>query len=91
MRKLVYAGALLAVAGSVIVTGPAQALAPQATHYKNCTALNKIYPHGVGKPGAHDKTRSKTGPVTNFTRNAAVYNANKSLDRDHDGIACEKH
>ncbi len=30
-------------------------------------------------------------PVTNFKVNAAAYTANKGLDRDKDGIACEKH
>ena len=63
--------------------------ADAATKYKNCKSLNKTYPHGVGRPGAIDKTKGQR--VTNFTRNAAVYNAvKKSLDRDHDGIACEK-
>ena len=59
-----------------------------AKKYKNCTALNKAYPHGVGKPGARDKTSGK--PVTNFTRSSSLYAANKSSDRDGDGIACEK-
>lgn len=58
-----------------------------AKEYANCTALNKVYPHGVGKPGARDKTSGT--PVTNFTRNLAVYNANTKSDRDKDGIACE--
>ena len=58
---------------------------------RNCATLHAKYPHGVGRPGAHDKTKSRTGPVTNFTRNKTAYLKNKSLDRDHDGIACEKH
>jgi len=59
---------------------------------KNCTAVNKRYPHGVGKVGAHDKT---TGvPVTNFAHSNYLYRLamryNRRLDRDKDGIACEK-
>ncbi len=56
--------------------------------YKNCTALNKDYKHGIGRKGARDKTSGK--PVTNFTRNTKIYNKNKKSDRDKDGIACEK-
>jgi streptogramin lyase len=58
--------------------------------FKNCTDLNKKYPHGVGKKGAKDKVSGKTKPVTNFTQNTNLYNENKKSDRDKDGIACEK-
>ncbi|TXK19581.1 excalibur calcium-binding domain-containing protein [Homoserinibacter sp. GY 40078] len=61
-----------------------------AKTYKNCTELNKKYPHGVGKKGAKDKVRGSTKPVTNFTVSTALYNANKKSDRDKDGVACEK-
>jgi hypothetical protein len=49
------------------------------------------YPHGVGRTGAKDRTKNSKGPVRNFTINTNIYNANKGLDRDKDGIACEKH
>ena len=62
---------------------------PTATTYQNCAALNIDYPHGVGLPGATDHT-SGSEPVTTFTRNAAVYNANTGRDRDNDNIACEQ-
>ena len=90
LTKIVRAtlAAALAVGGSVaITTGPADAA---ATRYKNCTALNKNYKHGVAKKGARDKVKGSTKPVTNFTVNTAVYNANTKLDRDKDGVACEK-
>lgn len=61
-------------------------------------ALNKVYSHGVGKSGATDRTTSR--PVTNFTRSTTVYNHNNGprnqatgdydLDRDNDGVACER-
>lgn len=75
---------------------PADA-APKAKSYTNCAALNKVYPHGVGKKGAKDKTSGKR--VTTFTVSNTVYSYNdggsrhkgeKDLDRDNDGIACEK-
>jgi len=60
----------------------------KAKTFKNCTALNRVYRHGVGKPGARDKTSGR--PVTNFKRSKALYKANSKSDRDKDGIACEK-
>src|SRR5690348_2129616 len=88
-----------AIAALPISTAPA---APPATaaakSYRNCTALHRAYPHGVGRPGAHDHTSGT--PVTTFKRSSALYahNDGKSplysgehdLDRDNDGIACEK-
>ncbi|MEU1808608.1 excalibur calcium-binding domain-containing protein [Micromonospora aurantiaca (nom. illeg.)] len=73
--------------GAVAVAGPAEAAAKK---YKNCTALNKTYKHGVGKKGAKDKVRGSTKPVTNFTVSNSVYGKNTHLDRDKDGVACEK-
>jgi hypothetical protein len=89
-RKLAAFGAAVMVAlATITVTGsPAQA-AP-VRHFKNCTAMHKVYPHGVGKPKAHDHVRGTTRPVTTFKRSLALYNANKKMDRDHDGVACEK-
>lgn len=84
------------VAAGAIVWGAAPA--PAATgavplRWKNCTIVNKRFPHGVGKLHAHDKTSGI--PVTTFRRSTLLYNRamsyNRSLDRDRDGIACEKH
>jgi hypothetical protein len=59
-----------------------------STRYANCTALHTVYVHGVGRSGAKDKTSGT--PVTTFYRNTGLYNLNTKLDRDKDGIACEK-
>lgn len=60
--------------------------------YKNCTAMNKRYPHGVGRANARDHAAGP--PVTTFVRNTRLYNLamsyNRGLDRDKDGIACEQ-
>ena len=87
LRQITAAVCTLALTGVAVAatTGSAEAADKQ---YKNCTALNKDYKHGVGKPGARDKTSST--PVTNFTRNAKIYKKNTKSDRDKDGIACEK-
>lgn len=58
---------------------------PKPKTYKSYTALRKVYKHGVGKSGAHDKG----GNVTNFTRDSKTYAKNKKSDRAKDGIACE--
>ncbi|RNM16162.1 calcium-binding protein [Nocardioides pocheonensis] len=60
--------------------------------WQNCTIVNHRLPHGVGRATAHDATSGT--PVTSFRHDTALYkaamNANKGLDRDKDGIACEK-
>ena len=70
------------------IASPAEA----ASKYKNCTAYNKVYPHGVGKKHAHDHTTGT--PVTTFKHSTKLYNRamshNSGLDRDKDNVACEK-
>jgi hypothetical protein len=61
------------------------------TSFTTCDQLRSRYPHGVGLPRAHDRVSGNTRPVITFAINAPVYRANhKRLDRDHDGIACER-
>lgn len=91
-------GIATAVALCVAATAVPAEAAAKPRSYANCTALNKVYPHGVGRKGAHDHTSGK--PVTNFTVNSTVYSYNDGgstrhagehdLDRDNDGVACEK-
>ena len=71
---------------SVTVRVPAPA---KLVAYPNCTALNKVHPHGVGRSNAKDKT-SGAPPVTTFLRNTKLYELNTARDRDKDGVACEK-
>jgi hypothetical protein len=60
--------------------------------HDNCTKLNNKWPHGVGRRNAHDKTSGT--PVRIFFHSTKQYrladNHNGTLDRDNDGIACEK-
>ena len=72
--------------------------ADAGTAYSSCAKMNAgKYPHGVGKKGAKDKTSGKR--VTTFTVDSKAYkrystSASKGgirdLDRDNDGIACER-
>lgn len=91
MRKLgllTLSGVLVAVP-LVGVASPAEAVVHK---WKNCTIVNKRLPHGVGRNNAVDHTSGT--PVTSFRHDTAMYKramkANKGLDRDKDGIACEK-
>jgi len=79
---------LVAATTTMLLVGTAAPSFAAATTYKNCTALNKAYPHGVGRKGARDKTSGT--PVTNFKASNSLYAANSGSDRDRDGIACEK-
>jgi hypothetical protein len=61
---------------------------PLAMKYKNCAALQKVYAGGVA---LSSKSVNKGGKIKlKPTVNAKVYNLNKSLDRDKDGLACER-
>jgi len=78
---------LMAIVGGVSIE--TASAAPKPMKYANCKALNKVYPHGVGRTAAaRDKTSGRR--VTNFRVSKAVYDLNASKDRDKDKIACEK-
>jgi hypothetical protein len=91
-NRVVVATVLAAVVLTPLSLTSANAAAPMPAKgkvFKNCTALNKAYPHGVAlKKGVKDKTKGKA--VRTYKVNTLVYKANKRLDRDKDGIACEK-
>lgn len=89
MKRFALVIALLLVATLTVPAGAA------TVKYKNCAKLNAAYPTGVAKPGATDtkKVKGKKVAVTTSgvpTFDAAVYKKNKKLDRDKDGIACER-
>jgi hypothetical protein len=84
---LLAAPASSGVVGFVRVASPSAGTAVPG-QYRNCTTLNKRYPHGVGRVGARDKTSGV--PVTTFKRSNRLYELNRARDRDKDRIACEK-
>ena len=78
---------LVAMVGAI--SAEAASAAPKPKRYANCKALNKDYPHGVGRTAAvRDKTSGVR--VTSFKVSKAVYDLNTARDRDKDKIACEK-
>jgi Excalibur calcium-binding domain len=88
LRAGLAAAAILAAPTALVVGSTDAASAASARTFQNCTALNKVYKHGVGLASARDRTSGT--PVTSFKRSKALYLANKKSDRDKDGIACEK-
>jgi hypothetical protein len=88
-RRVASTLAIVLLLAACASAGTARAAMPAL--YKNCTALTKKYPHGLGKTTARDKTSGV--PVTTFKRSTRLFNVamsyNKGLDRDKDGIACE--
>lgn len=95
MQHLLKKSVMVAVVTTALTAVPLSVNAAEAAvpaKWKNCTTVNKRLPHGVGKASARDHTSGR--PVTNFRHNTKLYNeamrANRGLDRDHDGIACEK-
>jgi excalibur calcium-binding domain-containing protein len=92
VRASRISAAVAAIALAAVAATAAPAMATVPAKWKNCTVVNQTYKHGVGKAKAKDKTSGT--PVTTFKRSDSLYNqamkANKGLDRDKDGIACEK-
>jgi hypothetical protein len=82
MRKIL--SVTLAVTLALI---PVTAFSAPAS-YKNCAALNKVHPNGVAQT-LKFKNLGK-GPINSPKVDAKTYLANKKLDTDKDGIACEK-
>ena len=87
-RSLVAVAAGAALAGGLLLPTAASAASPGK--FPNCASMHRYYPHGIGLPGAHDHVRGHTRPVNDFYVNRRLYDLNRGLDRDHDGIACEK-
>lgn len=56
--------------------------------YKNCTLLNKKFPGGIAKTATTKNKGSKTKKTPYVSSKG--YNLNKKLDKDKDGIVCEK-
>lgn len=84
--------AVSAVLAATALGLPAATAATVPPPWTNCTTYNHKWPHGVGRDHAVDHTSGT--PVRNFLHSTKIYNIamnhNSDLDRDKDGIACEK-
>ena len=78
------------VAASAIVATPLAVAGPAAavTHFANCTAMHKVYKHGVAKSQAAAIYQVKKG-YGKPKVSKKLYDANSSMDADKDGTACE--
>jgi hypothetical protein len=78
---------LIAVTLAFLLLASVGSAAKAPAWTKNCTALNKRYPHGLGRLAARDKTSGT--PVRNFKRSTTLYKLadsfNGRLDGDNDG------
>ena len=93
MRKLGITISAILV-GAALVLGPvAVAPASAATvKYANCTALTKVYKNGVAKAGVKYNRVSGVNRAFRYKPyySTTIYTANLTLDRDKDGVACER-
>jgi hypothetical protein len=84
MLRLRFASAIAIV---FLATPVAHAARPRVFH--NCSAMNKVHPHGVAKN--FRVLKRADGFTARPFVSSAVYAANpKTLDRDKDGVECEK-
>jgi hypothetical protein len=86
LKARASAGLLVVAVGMLLAPAAADAAKPRV--FKNCTAVNKVYPHGIAKNFKVIKTANGlTGrPFVGTNLYAAQPRA---LDRDKDGVACE--
>lgn len=67
-------------------------LTPSVTHaqsFKNCTEVRRVYPWGVARSKAL-AMKQKNYPTNNPHISASIYVSIQKMDRDNDGVACEK-
>ncbi len=76
----------IALAGSALAftAGPAQA----ATDFPNCTAMHRVFKHGVARTNDAADRQERTHHFRPAVRPAS-YRANSESDADRDGTACE--
>ncbi len=87
MKKMLIGlvAATAVVAPIAVTAAPADAA---ARSFANCTAMHKVYKHGVAKSSTAAARQVRAG----YGRPAVkprVYRANLKSDRDKDGTACE--
>ena len=87
MRKILT-GIIAMVVTLIMLATPLQSVDAAPATFKNCTELNKTYPGGVAK----DSKVKNVGGKTKYKPfvSAEIYKLHTKMDRDKDGIACEK-
>jgi hypothetical protein len=89
---LTFAPLSAATAAPTAAVASHSVVAAKAKAFANCTALSKVYKGGVAKAGVkYNKVSGKNKAFKIKPKSStALYNANKKMDRDKDGVACEK-
>jgi hypothetical protein len=78
---------VVALVGVAVIVPAATAAKPRVFH--NCAAVNKVYAHGVARN--FKVLKSADGFTARPFISTKLYLAQpRTLDRDHDGVACEK-
>ena len=62
-----------------------QTPASTPTVFKNCAALNRVYPGGVAQSEEAKDKKSRSNPIVD----RSVYDANRKLDGNDDGVFCD--
>ncbi|KMK97419.1 excalibur calcium-binding domain-containing protein [Rossellomorea marisflavi] len=86
MKKMIGCALILSLSLASLSVPATEAAA--AKKYKNCTELNKDYKGGVARAKGVKNKGGKTKYTPHVSK--ALYDANKSKDRDKDSIACER-
>ncbi len=71
-----------------VVTPTTPSVPSKPQKFSTCAALNRLFPGGIAQTAKYKNlgTRIKLKPMVNL----ALYRTNKALDKDRDGIVCEK-
>jgi hypothetical protein len=86
-RRLALLAMSLVLAASVGVEGPANAA---ARTYADCTSMHRVYANGTAKSATAAAHPSPSWiKIKPPAVDSGAYTANRKLDRDNDGIACE--
>ncbi|PSL41836.1 excalibur calcium-binding domain-containing protein [Planomicrobium soli] len=89
MKKITMAILSATIAFSFTYSAaPVESVDAKVKVYANCTALNKDYKGGVARTSSVKNKGGKTNYKPFVSK--ALYDANKSKDRDKDLIACER-
>ena len=73
-----------------MITCATPTIAPAAV-FPTCKALNKVYSHGVARKSAASFVTIGAHPVkVKFTRSTRLFEANRLLDKNRDGVVCPK-
>jgi hypothetical protein len=92
MGRVAVALCVVAMVVGVPISADAAAGATKPHSFKNCTAMHKVYKHGIAKSTAAWHNEKKHGNGLKGAKpkiSSAWYALNKKSDRDKDGVACE--